>query len=84
MRWGSESIVKLILRRAGTEASRVLDRFIQFLLERKFGKSLRSGDRLGRTPLHYAASQKTGLSYITNLLRAGANKDAQVSPKAGW
>ena len=33
--------------------------------------------RLGRTPLHYAASQKTGLSYITNLLKAGANIDAQ-------
>ena len=34
-------------------------------------------NRLGRTPLHYAASQKTGLSYITNLLKAGANIDAQ-------
>ena len=33
--------------------------------------------RLGRTPLHYAASQKTGLSYITNLLKAGANIDHQ-------
>ena len=61
---------------------------------------LDSGDRLGRTPLHYAASQKTGpnkgwmegmdlfqigssegfilgLSYISNLLKAGANIDAQ-------
>ena len=38
---------------------------------------LDSGDRLGRTPLHYAASQKTGLSYITNLLKAGANIDYQ-------
>ena len=60
-RWGSESIVKLILRNKGSEVVRVLD----------------SGDRLGRTPLHYAASQKTGLSYITNLLKAGANIDYQ-------
>ena len=61
VRWGSESIVKLILRSKGSEVVRVLD----------------SGDRLGRTPLHYAASQKTGLSYITNLLKAGANIDYQ-------
>ena len=53
--------MKLILRNKGEEVVRVLD----------------SGDRLGRTPLHYAASQKTGLSYITNLLKAGANIDAQ-------
>ena len=61
VRWGSEAIVKYILRRKGSEAQDVLD----------------SGDRLGRTPLHYAASQKTGLSYITNLLKAGANKDSR-------
>ena len=61
IRWGSESIVKFILRNKGSEVLRVLD----------------SGDRLGRTPLHYAASQKTGLSYITNLLKAGANIDYQ-------
>lgn len=59
VRWGSEAIVRYILRRKGSEAISVLD----------------SGDRLGRTPLHYAASQKTGLSYISNLLKAGANMD---------
>lgn len=59
VRWGSEAIVKYILRKKGSDAVHILD----------------SGDRLGRTPLHYAASQKTGLSYITNLLKAGANKD---------
>jgi hypothetical protein len=61
-RWGSEAIVKFILRKKGCEARQILD----------------SGDRLGRTPLHYAASQKTGLTYITNLLKAGANIHAQA------
>jgi ankyrin repeat protein len=62
LRWGSEAIVKFILRKKGCEARQILD----------------SGDRLGRTPLHYAASQKTGLTYITNLLKAGANINAQA------
>ena len=63
VRWGSEAIVKYILRRKGSDAVHILD----------------AGDRLGRTPLHYAASQKTGLSYISNLLKAGANIDHRDS-----
>ena len=59
VRWGSESIVKFILRKKGTKAASVLN----------------LGDRLGRTPIHYAATQKTGQSLISNLLRAGAAID---------
>ena len=59
-------------------------RYNSYLKENGKYFAICSGDRLGRTPLHYAASQKTGLSYITNLLRAGANKDAQVRAQAGW
>lgn len=51
----------------GTEVATVLD----------------SGDRLGRTPLHYAASQKTGLSYITNLLKVGRRKTARRGRQPG-
>ena len=89
-------IIMCIVQLKGNDVATVLD----------------SGDRLGRTPLHYAASQKTGptvsssvpyqgkihigghvpilnmlhadrslpisgLSYISNLLKAGANIDAQ-------
>ena len=59
VRWGSESIVRFILRKKGTKAPSVLN----------------LGDRLGRTPIHYAATQKTGLTLISNLLKAGAAID---------
>ena len=63
----------------GSEAVRILDSGDRYhmieIYQHKF--YLFSVPRLGRTPLHYAASQKTGLSYITNLLKAGANIDAQ-------
>ena len=44
----------------------------------KAAKVLNLGDRLGRSPLHYAATQKTGQGLISNLLRAGAAIDNKV------